>query len=97
MKTHAIALVLCLLTACSTTTPDYDGKFGDAVRAARLKMTINPDAGKNPDQAMGLDGKAARNATVRYQDTFKTPPPTTSATNIGGGLTSGGETGAFGN
>ncbi|HEY6095280.1 MAG TPA: hypothetical protein VIU93_10055 [Gallionellaceae bacterium] len=89
MKTLAIALLLCLLAACST-TPDYDGKFGDAVREARLKMTINPDAGRNPDLAMGLDGKAAQNATVRYQATFKTPPPAINVTNIGGSMTTGG-------
>ncbi len=90
MKKLAIALSLCLLAACSTTTPDYDSKFGDAVREAKLKMTITPDAGKNPDVAMGLDGKAAKNSMVRYQDTFKTPPAAANVTNIGGGMGSGG-------
>ncbi len=89
MKKLPIALLLCLLAAC-TTTPDYDRKFGDAVREAKLKMTITPDAGKNPDLAMGLDGKAARNTLVRYQDTFKAPPAATNVTNIGGGISSGG-------
>lgn len=94
MKRPAIALLLCLLAACST-TPDYDNKFGEAVRDAKLKMTITPDAGKNPDLALGLDGKAARNAIVRYQDTFKTPPPTGNVTNIGGNMSTG--TGVSGN
>jgi hypothetical protein len=90
MKKHAIALLLFCLAACSTTTPDYDGKFGNAVREAKLKMTINPDAGKNPDQAAGMDGKAANDAIIRYQNTFKLPPPTANITNIGGSLSSGG-------
>lgn len=89
MKKYAIALLICLLAACSTTTPDYDKKFGDAVREARLKMTINPDAGKNPDQAAGMDGKAAREAVILYQGTFKTPPPAVNVINIGGALNSG--------
>src|SRR5512142_2088506 len=89
MKKPAIALLLILLAAC-TTTPDYDSKFGDAVREAKLNITSTPDAGKNPDLAMGLDGKAARNTMVRYQDTFKTPPAAANVTNIGGSMSSGG-------
>lgn len=96
MKTYSIALSLCLLAACSTTTPDYDKKFGDAVREARLNMTINPDAGKNPDLALGMDGKAARETMLRYQNTFKSPPPAINVTNIGGSLTGGGGGGAGG-
>lgn len=94
MKKPAIALLLCLLAACST-TPDYNSKFGDAVREAKLKMTMNPDAGKNPDMAMGLDGKAARNTMVRYQDTFKTPPAAANVLNIGGMSSGGGGTGGY--
>ncbi len=89
MKKLTIALSLCLLAACST-TPDYNRKFGDAVREAKLKMTINPEAGKTPDLAMGLDGKAAENTMVRYQDTFKAPPAAANVTNIGGSMSSGG-------
>lgn len=89
MNKITIALTFCLLAACST-TPDYNRKFGNAVREAKLKMTINPDAGKTPDLAMGLDGKASRNAMVRYQDSFKTPPSAANVTNVGGNLSSGG-------
>jgi hypothetical protein len=71
------------LAGCST-TPDYDAKFGDAVREARLAMIIDPDAGKNADQALGMDGKSARNAILLYQGTFKAPPPVTNVINIGG-------------
>ncbi len=92
MKKLPIALLLCLLAACST-TPDYNSKFGDAVREAKLKMTINPDAGKNPDLAMGLDGKAARNAMVRY--TGKTQQPPTDVGNIGGSMSTGTGTSGF--
>ena len=89
MNKLAIALLLGLIAGCASVTPNYDAKFGDAVREAKLKMTINPDAGKNPDQVAGMDGKAGRDTIILYQDTFKAPPPVVNVINIGGGLGSG--------
>ncbi len=86
MRKPAIALLLGLIGGCSSPTPHYDARFGDAVRQAKLKMIINPDAGKNPDQAAGLDGKAAREAMILYQGTYKAPPPVVNVINIGGGI-----------
>ena len=88
-----LCLPLCLgfLGGCAVPlTPEYDARFGLAVREARLKMTINPEAGKNPDLALGLHGGAAKETLIRYQNTFKTPPPVTNVINIGGSLGSGG-------
>ena len=94
MNKLAILVLLGLLTGCSTVTPNYDMKFGDAVREAKLNMTINPDAGKNPDQALGMDGKAAEETIVRYQDSFAKPPPVVNVINIGGfGGSTGGSSG----
>jgi len=89
MNKLSMMLPLLLLVACATTTPNYDKKFGDAVREAKLKMTINPDAGKTPDQVAGMDGKAARESIILYQKSFTKPPPAVNVINIGGGLTSG--------
>jgi uncharacterized lipoprotein len=75
--------VLAVLAGCST-TPNYDKHFGDAVRQARLAMTINPDAAANPDPAAGMDGPAAQHAMTRYQNSFKAPPPVVNVINIGG-------------
>ena len=87
MNKFVIALLPTLLAGCaSSVTPNYDAKFGNAVREAKLKMTINPDAGKNPDQVLGMDGKSAREAIILYQDTFKAPPPAVNVINIGGGI-----------
>jgi len=80
----AAVSLLALLTGCTSTTPEYDKRFGDAVRQSRLQMTINPDAGRTADAALGMDGPSAREALVRYQNTFKTPPPVTNVINIGG-------------
>jgi hypothetical protein len=93
MKKHTFSLpklalrglaVMSLLVGCASTTPEYDKRFGDAVRQSRLDMTINPNAGSTADAALGMDGLSAREALVRYQDTFKTPPAVTSVNSIGG-------------
>jgi len=86
MSKTATALLLTLLTGCAAVTPNYDARFGDAVREARLNMTINPGAGKNPDQAIGMDGKSAREAIILYQGSFKAPPSVTNVINIGGSI-----------
>ena len=81
------SLALCaLLAGCgamSTATPNYDLRFGDAVREARQRMTLNPGAGAS-DPVAGMDGHAAHEAQERYQDSFKAPPPVVNVINIGG-------------
>ena len=85
MNKLIIALPLAILAGCaSTTTPHYDAHFGSALREAKQKMIINPDAGKKPDSVTGIDGVAAQESMKRYHDSFKTPPPVTNVINIGG-------------
>ena len=86
MNNTAIALMLTVLAGCSTVTPQYDARFGNAVREAKLKMTINPNAGKNPDQVLGMDGKSSRETMILYQNTYKDPPPPVNVINIGGAI-----------
>lgn len=90
MDKLTLTLLLTLLSACASVTPNYDAKFGDAVRTAQRQQTINPEAGKIPDDVTGLDGKAAQEGILLYQRSFKTPPPVTNVINIGGSLGSGG-------
>ena len=87
--TFALFALLWLAGCANTVTPNYDVNFGSALRDAKLKMTINPDAGKTAAPVVGMDGKAARETIIRYQDSFKTPPPVSNVINIGGSLTSG--------
>ena len=88
MKHMIGVLWLSVLAGCST-TPNYDAKFGDAVREARMKMTLNPEAGNDNVDIAGMDGKASKEAITRYQGTFKAPPPVTNVINIGGSISSG--------
>ena len=87
MKTCLTLLAPLLLAGCaSTATPDYDMRFGEAVRQARQRQTLNPTASANPDPVAGMDGKAAHDALILYQGTFKTPPPVVNVINIGGAV-----------
>lgn len=86
IRTTTVALVCLLGASCSHVTPNYDARFGDAVRDAKRKMTINPEAGKSDDPAAGMDGRAAREAMNQYHDSYKSPPPAVNVINIGGGI-----------
>lgn len=86
MNQLAIVLLLGLAAGCSTVIPNYDARFGDAVREAKHKMIINSDAGKDADQMAGMDGKAARETIILYQSTYKAPPPAVNVINIGASL-----------
>ena len=68
---------------------NYDARFGDAVRDAKRKMTLNPDAGKDGNPVVGMDGRAARESMLQYHESYKTPPPAVNVINIGGSI--GGE------
>lgn len=91
-KTLFITLTLMagLMAGCApiprSVTPVYDTKFGEALRSALLKQTLNPNAGAIPDPVAGMDGMAARETILRYQEGFKEPPPVANVINIGGGL-----------
>jgi hypothetical protein len=85
-KLLAAAALTGLLAGCASTTPNYDKRFGEAVRDAKRQMTLNPEAGKNPDPVAGMDGRASRETMVRYKDSYKAPPPAVNVINIGGGI-----------
>ena len=85
MKPNALLAMLGLaaLAGCAN-TPRYDARFGDAVRHARVAMTINPAGSSMNDPVSGIDGQAAKEAVNRYHETFKEPPPVVNVINIGG-------------
>ena len=83
-KSTIFALTLLVGTGCSHVTPNYDARFGDAVRDAKRKMTLNPDAGKDGNPVAGMDGRSARESMNQYHESYKTPPPAVNVINIGG-------------
>ena len=86
MRSLAIAAAAAVLAGCANThTPNYDLRFGEAVRNARQAMTLNPNAAQAPAPT-GMDGAAAHEAVGRYHDSFKAPPPVVNVINIGGAV-----------
>ncbi|MFD0669609.1 hypothetical protein ACT80S_17945 [Ramlibacter sp. MAHUQ-53] len=84
MKTASILLLAAAAASagCATSvTPNYDARFGLSVREARAAQTLNPAPAAAP--AQGLDGRAAREAMGRYQESFKSPPPVANVIHIG--------------
>lgn len=84
IKSTTLALTLLLGTGCSHVTPNYDARFGDAVRDARKKMTLNPDAGKDGNPVVGMDGRSSSESMKQYHESYKAPPPALNVINIGG-------------
>lgn len=78
-----------LLSACVSSTPNYDKHFGEATRATFKQQIINPDAGNNTDPVAGIDGKAANEAIKNYQESFDKPERAQDTFNIGVGDSSG--------
>lgn len=91
MNKLAFALLAVLAGGCSNNpvTPNYDARFGDAVREARQRQTLNPQAGRQENALTGMDGTAARESVDRYHDAFKAPPPVVNVINIGGSVGGG--------
>ena len=68
------ALLVSLLAACASTTPQWDAHFGDAVRTVRAQQLADPAAPASLDPVRGIDGRAARAAQERYEHSFREPP-----------------------
>lgn len=83
------AACLVALAGCSSTTPQYDAQFGQAVRHNRQAQVINPSAGQGGAPAAELDANTARAGLQRYRDSFKSPPPVVNVINLGTGAAAG--------
>ena len=59
--------------------------FGEAVREARFRQTLDPDAARRSPVQSGLDASAAISAWRRYQESFRSPPPAIEVLGIGSG------------
>jgi hypothetical protein len=82
MGLSGVALVA--LSGCMSTTPQYDARFGDAVRHNRQAQVLDPAAGRGQSEPAALDAGSARSAFQRYRDSFKAPPPVVNVINLGG-------------
>lgn len=61
-----------LLTGCAWQGETLsDENWGRSFETAKFNQTLNPDAGKNLEPVMGLDGTASNNNVESYQNSFK--------------------------
>ena len=92
--TATVGIAALLMSGCAETPIGggtlLDRTFGDAVRAARLQQTLNPNASQNFVAPAGLDGQAAKATIDRYERSFEMPPPPVNVFTIGVGSGAGG-------
>jgi hypothetical protein len=85
LRTVMVLAACALLSACVTTTPGYDARFGDSVQIAQARHTLDPGAtvrnAANP--VAGQDGRTARAAYDRYLFSFIKPEPQPNVFTIG--------------
>lgn len=84
---RALALVgaSALLTGCMSTTPVWDTRFGESVRAVMAAQIIDPDAASHTASPDSIGGPAATAALDQYDKSFRTPDPVANAFVIGVG------------
>lgn len=77
-------LPLCAaLGGCVQSTPVVDSHFGDAVTMLKAQQIINPEAGRNPDPVIGVDGKAGKSAYDQYEKSYQVRERQSNAFTIG--------------
>ncbi|HEX8612550.1 MAG TPA: hypothetical protein VF800_14790 [Telluria sp.] len=62
-----------LLSACASSTPHWDARFGQSLRSALAAQEIAPGAARDNRPVNGLDGKSAAAAQERYQRSAEAP------------------------
>lgn len=78
------AAAACLLSACASTTPNWDAQFGDSVRILNAQQVARPQAAANADPVSGIDGRAARAAVERYERSLPEPKAATPMSSTAG-------------
>lgn len=72
----AIISILAVMPSCSGTTPAseqslLERNWGRSLETIRYMQMVDPEAGKNLDPVVGLDGNASDNNVDKYQKSFK--------------------------
>ena len=77
-----IALLFLLMSCAGPSRLETD--FGNSSRLSKINQIYDPEAEKNTEPVVGLDGKAAQANTEKYRKDFEKPaPPAPSALTIG--------------
>ncbi len=71
------------LAGCMSSTPVWDTRFGESVRAVTQAQIIDPHAAEHAAATTVVDGGAAASALDNYEKSFKQVDPPTNAFVIG--------------
>jgi hypothetical protein len=68
-----IGLIAALLvfSGCGTRETMLDKNWGSSFESAKQSQILNPEAGRNLEPVVGLDGQAAGNNMEKYRQGFK--------------------------
>ena len=97
LKGNNIILIIVLavfsitLWGCAGNLPEakraeiLDMNWGKSFESAKKNQILNPEAGKNLDPVVGIDGQAAEHSVDNYKESFEKPKEvrTTTAVTIG--------------
>ncbi|MDH5538588.1 MAG: hypothetical protein OEY03_04220 [Rhizobacter sp.] len=64
------ALAALAVSACASTSPEWESSFGDAARQMRAAQVIDPAAPSRNTGPGSTDGKAAAGAQKAYADSY---------------------------
>jgi hypothetical protein len=83
------APLVAALSGCMSSTPVWDQRFGQSVRAVMQAQIIYPHAAEHAPSAPAVSGNAAASALDNYDKSFKQVEPKANAFVIGIGKSSG--------
>ena len=77
MLTRCLTLIgliaaLLIFSGCGTRETMLSRNWGSSFESAKQSQILNPEAGKNLDPVVGLDGQAVGNNMEKYRQGFKT-------------------------
>jgi hypothetical protein len=65
-------IAIFLIFACAGPSR-LDKDYGKSIKQARSNQVLHPEAEKNLDPVIGMDGKAAQAGIEKYRNTFEQP------------------------
>ena len=63
--------VLSIFSGCAQKQTLLDSNWGKSFESAKSNQILNPEAGKNLDPVVGLDGQAAESSLGTYRNGFE--------------------------
>jgi hypothetical protein len=69
----ALIVAVAFLAGCATEPGRVEMDYGVSSKLAKFNQTFDPDAEKNLDPVLGIDGQAAQRSYDQYLKSFEKP------------------------